>query len=238
MLTLTPWILSQALGHQLIQGGQPVRGIFENSLQPLIIKRLLEPTLQRQTAGSISLGGALSLFLAAYRRAPRRIAEVGTYIGNSAASLACGAAVHQQPIHLITCDLEPCTPDPCAGLTLPEGSKVDVIQGSSTTMFEQLAAKNQTVDFLHVDGRLKPEDIKILKKLIKKDTLIALDDCEGDEKGHANLQLLRKAGLIQRHAFAEPFERELFRLWGMETQSTTGFLLPLATFVVPTNSIV
>ena len=64
-------------------------------------------------------------------------------------------------------------------------------------MFEFLASKQAKLDMLHHDGRLIKEDIKLLSQLLKADTLIALDDCEGDEKGHMNLDLLRRAGLIQ-----------------------------------------
>ena len=54
-------------------------------------------------------------------------------------------------------------------------------------MFEFLASKQAKLDMLHLDGRLIKEDIKLLSQLLKADTLIALDDCEGDEKGHMNL---------------------------------------------------
>ena len=93
-------------------------------------------------------------------------------------------------------------------------------------MFEFLASKGVKLDMLHLDGRLMKDDLKLLSRLLKADTLIALDDCEGDEKGHINLDLLRRAGLINNHAYVEPFSRELFRCWGFETRSVTGFLLP------------
>ena len=79
---------------------------------------------------------------------------------------------------------------------------------------------------LHLDGRLTKDDLKLLGQLLKADTLIALDDCEGDEKGHINLDLLRRAGLIQSHAYVEPSPRKLFHRWGLETRCVTGFLLP------------
>ena len=81
---------------------------------------------------------------------------------------------------------------------------------------------------LHLDGRLMKDDLPLLGKLLGPETLIALDDCEGDEKGHMNLDRLRRTGLINKHAFVEPFPRELFRRWGLETRSVTGFLLPQA----------
>ena len=231
VLRLNPSTLSQAFGQQLLDSGAHLKPVFEQTLLPLISQRLLDPSLQRSNSGSIGLGSALSLFLAAHRKAPKLVAEVGTYIGNSAAALGCGAGMAQKAVQLITCDLHPCTQQPFAGLTLPEGSKAQVVQGTSTKMFEFLASKQARLDMLHLDGRLMKDDLKLLSQLLKKDTLIALDDCEGDEKGHMNLDLLRRAGLIQNHAFVEPFQRELFRHWGLETRSVTGFLLPQSEIV-------
>lgn len=226
VLRLNPSTLSQAFGQQLLDSGAHLKPIFEQALLPLISKRLLDLSLQRVNSGSIGLGSALSLFLAAHRKAPRLVAEVGTYIGNSAAAIGCGAGIAQQAIQMITCDLHPCTQQPFAGLKLPEGSKAQVVQGTSTKMFELLASKKARLDMLHLDGRLMKDDLKLLGQLLTNDTLIALDDCEGDEKGHMNLDLLRRAGLIQNHAYVEPFPRELFRGWSLETRSATGFLLP------------
>ena len=60
-------------------------------------------------------------------------------------------------------------------------------------MFEFLASKGAKLDMLHLDGRLMKEDLSLLAKLLKPDTLIALDPSEGDEKGHMNLRILRRA---------------------------------------------
>ena len=226
MLRLNPSTLSQAFGQQLFEDGGHLKANFEQRLLPLISSRLLDPTLQRSNSGSIGLGSAMSLFLASHRRAPKLVAEVGTYIGNSAAAIGCGAAIAQQAVQLITCDMHPCTQQPFAGLKLPSENKAQVVQGSSTQMFELLTSKGAKLDMLHLDGRLMEDDLKLLSRLLKSDTLIALDDCEGDEKGHINLDLLRRAGLINNHAYVEPFSRELFRRWGFETRSVTGFLLP------------
>ena len=227
MLRLNPSTLSTAFGQQLLEGAAHIRPRFESELLPLIYSRLLDPTLQRANSGSIGIGGALSLSLATYKKIPKLIAEVGTYIGNSAAAMGFGAALSGQAVQLITCDMNPCTQQAFAGLKLPEGSKAQVVQGSSTQMFEFLVSKGAQLDMLHLDGRLMKDDLPLLGKLLKPDTLIALDDCEGDEKGHMNLDLLRRAGLINTSCFIEPFPREFFRRWGLETRSVTGFLLPL-----------
>jgi len=83
------------------------------------------------------------------------------------------------------------------------------------------------LDMLHLDGRLMHEGLKLLAQLIKDDTLIALDDCEGDEIDHMNLDLLRQAGLLKQHVWVEPFQQNLFRAWNLETRSVTGLLLPI-----------
>ena len=227
MLRLNPSSLSYILGNQLIMENAHLRHIFSNQLLMLIRNRLLDQTLHRSNSGSISLGSALSLFLIANKRTPSLIAEVGTYIGNSAASMGLGAALNGEPIHLITCDLNQCIQEPLKSISLPEGSKVKVMNSSSTKMFEHLASHNLQIDMLHLDGRLLKDDIIPLKKLIKSETIIALDDCEGDEKGHMNLDLLRRNGLIQNHAYVQPFSKEIFQTWNLETSSLTGFLMPV-----------
>jgi hypothetical protein len=204
MLRLNPPTLSRALGQQLLESAAHLRPTFESALLPLVAQRLLDRTLQRANSGSIGLGSVLTLFLAAHQRAPRLIAEVGTYIGNSAAAMGLGAGTAGQALQLVTCDLHPCT-----------------------QMFQALAAKQAKLDMLHLDGRLMADDLKLVAQLLKDDTLVALDDCEGDEKGHMNLDLLRRAGLLQQHAFVEPFPRDLFRAWNLETRSVTGLLVPL-----------
>jgi len=227
MLRLNPSTLSIAFGQQLLVGAAHLKPIFESQLLPIISQRFLDPTLQRTNSGSIGIGSALSLFLATHKRAPKLIAEVGTYIGNSAAAIGFGAGLTGEAVQLITCDMHPCTQQPFAGLQLPEGSQAKVVQGSSTQMFEFLASKGAQLDMLHLDGRLMKDDLPLLGKLLKPDTLIALDDCEGDEKGHMNLDVLRRAGLIQKHVFIEPFPSNLFKAWQLETRSKTGFLLPI-----------
>lgn len=227
MLRLNASTLSSALGRQLLLEAAHLQPVFQDQLKPLVGARLLDQSLQRANSGSISFGAALSLFLAAHKRSPRLIAEVGTYIGNSAAAMALGSGLTGQPVQLITCDIHPCTQKPLDGLSLPQGSAAEVVQGTSTEMFQRLVAMQAKLDMLHLDGRLQPDDLPLLGQTLKDDTLIALDDCEGDEKGHINLNVLRCSGLLQQHVFVEPFSSELFRTWGLETRSTTGFLLPI-----------
>ena len=65
VLRLNPSTLSRALGQQLLESAAHLRPTFESVLLPLITQRLLDRTLQRANSGSIGLGSALTLFLAA-----------------------------------------------------------------------------------------------------------------------------------------------------------------------------
>ena len=109
---------------------------------------------------------------------------------------------------------------------MPDGTTENVMQKGSTEMFQYLISQGSKIDMLHIDGRLRGEDLQLLSRLLKPDTLIALDDCEGDEKGHYNLDILRRSGLMENHAFVSPFEKDLFRCWNIESRSVTAFLLP------------
>lgn len=203
-----------------------LRPLFFDSLLPIYTSRVLDMNSQREDSGTISMGSLLSLFLTSYKWQPTYIVEVGTYIGNSILSIAFGASLNNKKIDLITCDNQPCNQNPMKGIDLPEGSKTEVFQGSSTDMFKKLIQRNKPIDMLHLDGKLlkHSNDTELLSNLISNATLIALDDCEGCEKGHVNLSLLRRA--IKTHVFIAPFPSHSFQKWGLEATSLTGFLLP------------
>ncbi len=228
MLRLNPATLSRALGQQFLDRGAHLRVHFETTLLPLIGKRLLDKTLQRSNSGSISAGSALTLFLMAQAKSPQIIVEVGTYIGNSAASIAFGSGLNGTSVEVFSCDINHCCQNPLDGLTLPKGSYAEIFNTSSTEMFVALAKKQRKIDFLHLDGRLQEKDIKMLELLMKEDTIIALDDCVSNEKGHANLGILQASGIVKNYLFIEPFSKDIFRLWGLESYSTTGILVPMS----------
>ena len=52
---------------------------------------------------------------------------------------------------------------------------------SSTEMFGSF--ENQKIDLLHLDGRLQNEDFDLLKNNFTENTILILDDFEGNEKG-------------------------------------------------------
>jgi len=249
MLKLTPSALSQIFWQQTREKNIHLRARFTDQLLPLLGSRLSNNNLLREGVGSIGYADALSLFLISYLAAPRNIAEVGTYIGNSSTAIAYGACISGNLIHLVTCDKKICAMNPIEGLNIPEGNYIESMQCSSTKMFEKLASVNICLDMLFVDGILLDEDMPLLSKLLKPQTVIVLDDCVNDEKGHLNLNLFKRSGIVKppislnplplnatksfqlselndTHFYLEPFEKGTFTQWEIEDSPRTGLLIP------------
>ena len=141
--------------------------------------------------------------------------------------MAFGAGLHGNEIQFYTCDQNPFNEKPLEGVSLPKGSGIKIFNSSSTEMFRYLLNKNIKIDMLHLDGRLLKEDIEILQSLISEDTLIAIDDCEGNEKGHENLHILKHLNTKHTHVFVAPFARDSFLKYQLNFFSSTGFLIPI-----------
>lgn len=249
MLKLTPSSLGDIYWRQVRDDCLHLRTQFTDTLVPLIGERLSSNQFTRKGVGTIEFGDALSLFLLSYRHSPKYIAEIGTYLGNSSAAIAHGASINSKKLIFSTCDRRPCNPSPLEGLNGKELINVDVINGSSTEMFAKLVQSKTCLDMLFIDGSLLDEDMPLLTKVLNKNTLIAIDDCVNDEKGHMNLRMLKRAGIVKppialdplplettdlfglaglhdTHIYIEPFSKGFFRTWGIESGSKVGFLMP------------
>jgi predicted O-methyltransferase YrrM len=223
---------SRIFGEQIFSEYFYLKDEILHSIGVMYKNRLRETSIQRPDSGSISLGAAVSLVLASIVARPRRVAEVGTYIGCSAASIAIGGIIAGTLESLDTCDINPAIKNPLVDVDRADSIRVNVHQCKSEEMFSALKGRGDKIDFLHVDGRISPKDIDILKKILTEDCVIILDDCESDEKGHVNLDFLRQSGLIDNHFFIQPFEPEIFSKWGIHSRSTTGFLLPVSSIAL------
>ena len=73
----------------------------------------------------------------------------------------------------------------------------------SAYMFGQMASEGIRANLLFVDGRLQDQDFALLGNVIHEETVIALDDFEGVEKGVANAMALMGA-LQETHALIYP----------------------------------
>lgn len=138
--------------------------------------------------GSINRAAMGALYALSTWCAPKVIVEVGTYSGRSGMALlegAPGAMLH-------TCDRSTETVD----FGRLSANVRFYPKTEAAGMFTELGERGIKADLVFLDGRLSAEDIKALVPVLKADTVIAVDDFEGLEKGVCNMQALRPAHLI------------------------------------------
>ena len=78
-----------------------------------------------------------------------------------------------------------------------------------------------------LDGRLKPEDIKIISNLQIENALILLDDFEGTEKGVVNTFVLAE-NFKNNFIVAYPPTQSFLREFGLMDSCTTAVMVPMA----------
>ena len=194
MLNLNRKRLSRAIWDTLFDG------LDDLPWQRLDDLESLDPA--RQT-GFTSNASLIALWAVKRYFRPKRIVEIGTYIGKSTFVLARGEAT----VH--TCDMT-------HNFKLPIFGGVTQYHSSSTEMLAKLDGK---IDHLHLDGRLQAEDKPHLERLFHAETIVTLDDFEGTEKGVVN------AMQFQGRILVYPPERELTERFAMG-DATTAILLP------------
>jgi predicted O-methyltransferase YrrM len=173
--------------------------------------------------GSIPASTAWLLYSAVCHFRPARILEVGTYIGKSTIAMALGADAAD-----LECEIQTC--DETNDISLPAVARTRIVQhhSSSVEMLRRIHDGGPTrFDFLHLDGRVRPEDLAILRELLSPDAVVALDDFEGLAKGVANALAIRGAKLLPEHTLLYPCSRDRLRAWGLLDQSTTALLVPM-----------
>jgi predicted O-methyltransferase YrrM len=173
--------------------------------------------------GSTSLPAAWCLYnLVRYFRCARVI-EVGTFIGRSAVAMA--AAMDAQNIRgeIFTCDDSNSIAVPWTG-----GSRLHQFPKSSST--EMLKALDGLFDFVFLDGRLRVEDLPLVDGLVSQDTIFALDDFEGVEKGVANLSHLSRLHKLKDHFLIYPASGPLLARHGLTNYSLVAALVPVSIF--------
>lgn len=155
--------------------------------------------------GSVSFATFWCLYAVVQAYKPRRVAEVGTYIGKSTLALVSGGA----EVH--TCDYSNDVKLPFKVNQYP--------MTSSTDMFAKLQL---AIDLLFLDGRLEKEDLSHIGRLLHSQSIVALDDFEGIEKGVANAMKFTYHGAM----LVYPPEREVLERHGIPDDSTLALILP------------
>ena len=186
------------------------RRIFENQdywqyEKEMLFKKLNElENLRRQATyntGSINPLASWALYCLARFFKPKNVIEVGTFIGKSTLSIAtavetekiAGASIH-------TCDQS-------NDIDIPNDTDCEIIQYKKSTsldMLKKIPFKKNSCSFIHIDGRISKNDIELIETLASSDSIIVLDDFEGNEKGVANYDMLSQSKIFKQHIVAYP----------------------------------
>jgi predicted O-methyltransferase YrrM len=172
--------------------------------------------------GSISSATCWILFALSFLLKPRVVAEVGTFIGRSTLSFVRGmerAEVENGAI--FTCDYS-------NDIELPISSEIKLHQfrkKSSLEMFEAMITSQLRCDVLSLDGRLQAQDFSVLSAIIKRESVIVLDDFEGVEKGVINALSLMNT-LHSTHHLIYPPTSDLMNKFGFRDGCSTALIVP------------
>lgn len=140
--------------------------------------------LARFNTGSISMTTAVALRAIVAWVKPRRIAEVGTFIGVSTESMSFTGAV------IVTCDVSnDCLPDTKRRACWPYKTSTQMLrQACLSHAAGKVAGPFQLFFF---DGVLSDEDCGLILKLSSPNTVYVFDDYNGEFKGVQNVRKLQ-----------------------------------------------
>ena len=156
--------------------------------------------------GSVSIATMLLIAEIAKLSAPRVVAEVGTFIGNTTTALGHGlqraleCSVDESERFIFSCDYS-------NDIKLPWGLRPVLVQfplTKSVDMFNELERRDISVDLFLIDGRLSGKDLDLVSSLASNDAVILLDDFVGIEKGVVNAQLLLGQNRFAGHTLIYP----------------------------------
>lgn len=170
--------------------------------------------------GSISFAAAWCLYSIIRFFAPKRVIEIGTFIGKSTVSML--TAMDDQIIagEVFTCDGS-------NAIVVPWQGTSRVTQFPKCTSTDMLKQLTGTFDFVFLDGRVQQADLPLLDRLLTPMTVICLDDFEGIEKGVANVSVLGSLPKLRNHILIYPASEDVLTRRGFESHSLIATLLPL-----------
>lgn len=194
------------------------RELFFDTMQGLELNR----EKADNNTGSINDANAWCLYALTRYFKPRVVAEVGTFIGRSTITMdEAFQDIYRSDAVIHTCDA---TND----ISLEQHSTCDIVQypkTMSTEMFRVMVEKDVKPDLMFIDGRLVQEDIELIGKLIKPETVIAFDDFEGVEKGISNAFALSHL-FHTGYTLVYPPDTALLRDHGIPDFSNLAMIVP------------
>ena len=180
--------------------------------------------------GTISLATSYCLLNFLKLISPFHVAEIGTFIGNSASVISYCQSLQKDNFVFETCDLSNDIDIDIFG----NGTLIQHKLKSSFDMLNDIYIRNSNTkpDVYFIDGRLSKDDLKMMFKIGLNDSVIILDDFEGIEKGTFNSILLQSAGILKSHFLVLPPSNSLLdkscliNYLGL-SPSTLAFFIPI-----------
>ena len=170
--------------------------------------------------GSISLSDAWCLFSVINYFKPKRVVEIGTFIGKSTWSIVKSLEIQKSKnSEIFTCDIS-------NDIKIPWKGSVKIHQFPKKSSVEMLKIIDKDIDFLSIDGRISKEDKLEIERLVNQNVIIALDDFEGSEKGVANLFSLKSIDKLKNHFLVYPCMHQTLKNFGFTSHSLTAILIP------------
>ncbi len=207
--------------------------IFQKDEERIVDKEALFRRLSRldglrevadYNTGSITPAAAWCLYTVVRHFKPKRIIEVGTFIGKSTIAMASAMDDQQVPGEIFTCDAS-------NDIKIPWDGNTRIHQFPKTLSGGMFANIEGTCDMVFLDGRLKQPDLQLLDPLITQDTFFILDDFEGMEKGVINLTQLMGMEKLRHHFLLFPPSMGWLADRGYTSHSVTAVLIPVSWFV-------
>jgi predicted O-methyltransferase YrrM len=173
--------------------------------------------------GSIGMAKAYSLYLFLRYFKPKRIIEIGTFIGRSTLSMANAIDTYSDIGEIHTCDMS-------NNITLPWQGKTNITQYPKTKSIDMLKKLTGEFDLIFLDGRISDEELTSIENLMSQKTIIIFDDFEGIEKGVMNLTKLRQISKLNNHFQINPPSETFLNTYQFKTNSLMGALIPISLF--------
>ena len=178
--------------------------------------------------GSVSILSGITLYMLTKYFQPKKVFEVGTFIGRSTVSMALGISQYCDNGTIYTCDKD-------NDFYLNELKLGCEIQGMgktlSTDALRKVCEKEDRIDLFYFDGRLQESDLQYVAQLSGEDTIIIVDDFEGIEKGVINCALLKNCSPFRSYFLVYPCPKgflDFLNSYG--SRSMTALLVPPTIF--------
>ena len=214
IIKLSSLELSSVIWKCIIENKRDGTGLFSHSREtslelPQIVDELsnyykdLDNYISKMDykTGSISLLGGITLYMLIKYFQPRKVFEVGTFIGRSTVAMALGISQYCDDGIIYTCDKD-------NDFYLDELKLGCEIRGDgktlSTEALKKVSEKEDSMDFFFFDGILQNSDLEYIAQLSGENTILATDDFEGISKGVINFAFLKQLPCFSSYILVHP----------------------------------